>query len=519
VFAGALLLFSLRLTVFEARQTDISALRIMAGDVPYRDFWTMYAPGSFLVLGTLYRLLGAQLVVSNALGILTSAAGVATLFTVARRVAPPAVAASVAAIVAAVFFSTGYADGFTSFPPAFLLVTLAAHLAAGAADRDTASWAVRPGLLLGAAALFKHDIAAYATLSLAVSLMLVRRRQGVRAALAPAFVLAASAAALPLLAMAVLVRAGAGPDAWSDLVRFPLGDYRFVRREYFPLLPHLRDTLVNDVRDLRGWAVCNLPTLAALAGLLALRSRRDHMARGSALIVTFATLLFACHWWAAHIQINTNGISLAAWGGVVGAAGLGGLPSSTSRRAFATLVVTGWAVLMLAEPLYREASGLAAGRTWVGLPHLRGIRASAADARALRDLASAMEDAGPRSARLLFASERNDLVIYAQSVPFWLTDRRPATRHSELHPGVTDIEVTQRQMLDGLSTRPLPVVVREHRFDDHTLDQMKVEIQPHVPVGSRLLDAWINEHFVAGELYGAYEVMAPRASVVLRGLP
>ncbi|MEQ1729963.1 MAG: glycosyltransferase family 39 protein, partial [Vicinamibacterales bacterium] len=228
VFLAALLLFSLRLTLFEARQTDISALRVLAGDVPYRDFWTMYAPGSFVLLAGVFRLVGAQLVVSNALGILTSAAGVAVYFSLVRRAATDVAAALAAALVAAVYFGTGYSDGFTSYPPALLLILVALRMVVDRADTPGVLWAVRPGLLLGAAALFKHDTAVYAAVAFALALITVRASDGAGRALAPVAVLAGCTALLPLGALVVLVRLGAAADAWTDLVQWPLGDFRYV---------------------------------------------------------------------------------------------------------------------------------------------------------------------------------------------------------------------------------------------------------------------------------------------------
>lgn len=519
VFVAALLLFSLRLTLFEARQTDISALRVLAGDVPYRDFWTMYAPGSFVLLAGVFRLTGAQLIVSNALGIVTAAAGVAVYFTLVRRVATDVAAMLAAALVATVYFGTGYSDGFTSYPPALLLILVAVRMVVDRAEAPGALWAVRPGLLLGAAALFKHDVAGYAAVALAIALVMVRASGGMGRALGPLAVLAGCTALLPLGAVVVLVRLGAAADAWTDLVQWPLGDFKYVRPEYFPLVVHLQTTLVGTVRELRGWATCNLPTVAVVMGLLSLRRSPEHTDRRSALLVAFAVVAFALHWWAAHVQINTNAISLAAWGAVVAAVGLSRIRLPRPVVAAMCGVLGVWMLLAVAESGYLAAQHVLRAHTPVGLPHLSGIRATPEAAADLRDLSMAMLDAGPRDAPLLFVSRRNDMMIYAQSVPFWLTDRRPATRYAELHPGITDVERGQREMLAQMARGRAPVVVREYRFDDETLDATKAALQAHVPVGSTLLDSWIDEHYVPSDAYGQYEVMAPRADTLLRAIP
>ena len=37
------------------------ACRVLAGDVPYRDFWTMYAPGQFYAVAGLFAAFGREL--------------------------------------------------------------------------------------------------------------------------------------------------------------------------------------------------------------------------------------------------------------------------------------------------------------------------------------------------------------------------------------------------------------------------------------------------------------------------
>src|SRR5262245_48132784 len=46
----------------------VGAQRILHGELPYRDFWTMYAPGSFYLLAALFKLFGSHLTVARAGG-------------------------------------------------------------------------------------------------------------------------------------------------------------------------------------------------------------------------------------------------------------------------------------------------------------------------------------------------------------------------------------------------------------------------------------------------------------------
>ncbi len=509
VFGGALLLFSITATGFEARVTDLSALRVLNGEVPYRDFWTMYAPGSFSALALAFAVFGRELLVSNLLGIATSAAAVAAFYRLAKTTCGALPAAGLAALVAVAFLGTGYADGFTSYPPALLLILLGAHRASVRSHLPGSAWAVAPGLYLGAAALFKHDVAAYAALALGGAMIATRFQAGRTRAWLPTVVFASVFSGLLAAAAGILVALGAGRAAWIDLVQFPLTDFRYVRGEYFPLVPYIRASLVETVREFIGWGICNIPLLALVIGLVAFRHRRRLKNPPQMFIVVFGFLEFWLHWGAAHVQINTNAISLTAWGALVGSVSLRDLRTTAPGRFWmATAGVALWAACFAGEPAYRAATSASGQSEWLELPHLRGIRAPHESAESMRALAAAMASEGDADARLLFLSYRNDVHIFAESTPFWLSARRPAVGYHELHPGVTDTEAIQRRMLSQLAAGRAPIVVREHRFTDDTgLDAVKAAMLQHVRVGSALIDQWVEAHYEQGSMFGSYELM------------
>ena len=55
-----------------------------------------------------------------------------------------------------------------------------------------------------------------------------------------------------------------------------------------------------------------------------------------------------------------------------------------------------------------------------------------------------------------------------------------------------------------------PVVVREYRFSDETLDQVKAAYIVRVPVGATLMDEWIAQRYEPGRRYGSYELLRLR---------
>ena len=58
--------------------------RMLRGDMPYRDFWTLYAPGSSAAVAAVFWLLGRELIAVHAVAALTSAAACAAFFGLLR---------------------------------------------------------------------------------------------------------------------------------------------------------------------------------------------------------------------------------------------------------------------------------------------------------------------------------------------------------------------------------------------------------------------------------------------------
>jgi hypothetical protein len=514
VFVATAAVFALAALRFNTRVTDISALRVLDGDIPYRDFWTMYAPGSFVVLAGAFGLLGRELLVSNLLGILAASSAALLFYQLAVRVAGPDRALVPTAVFVATFAATGYHVGLTSFPPAMLLVLSSLALLCSRVDRSGSTWAIVPGLLVGTAAVFKHDVAAYAAIASAAGIAIARGPAG-RAVAGPLLVYSSAALVAPGLAAIGLVALGAGADSWQDLVVFPLRDFKHVRSEDVPWLPPLGDDPIATARSVIYWSRFQWPLAIALIALPVLVRAWRTLTLDQRLLAGFCVVAFGIHSTAARVQLNTHAISLAGWASLLGATALWATSSSTSttrRTRVAMAVAAAWMVMMLAEPSYMAVRFLREGSEWAGLPGLRGIRVSHEEARWMRSLAAALADAAPPDAPLLLVSSRNDIVVHASSAPFWLSRRRPATRHHELHPGVTDTPAVQARMIADLSRERWPVVVREHRFPDSVLETAKSKMRTHVPVGAPFLDEWVARRYTPGSRYGMYELMRPLRS-------
>jgi hypothetical protein len=65
------------------------ALRVLDGQIPYRDFWTMYAPGEFYAVAGLFWIFGQEIIVQAVAVVLIIAASAAVFYLLLRRIGSP----------------------------------------------------------------------------------------------------------------------------------------------------------------------------------------------------------------------------------------------------------------------------------------------------------------------------------------------------------------------------------------------------------------------------------------------
>src|SRR5574341_480637 len=80
--------FNRGLSIYDEAIPVYGAARIVDGDVPYRDFWTIYPPGQFYLLAGVFRIFGPGLLVERLVSIVLMFLTAVLLYVVSRRIVP-----------------------------------------------------------------------------------------------------------------------------------------------------------------------------------------------------------------------------------------------------------------------------------------------------------------------------------------------------------------------------------------------------------------------------------------------
>lgn len=502
------------------------ALVILDGGTPYRDFWTMYAPGSFYAVAGLFALFGREIVAQGIATVVVQGISAGLLFGMLRRLR---IGVTVSLAMTAVFVGMLWrtAPELTTYPPALLFLLLAARRMLAHFDGGRPGATFQAGLFCGLAACFKHDVGAYGAIACGVATVLTplavgpRRPESWPATLTSLARLVAGSL-LPLLPVAAVLARAAGASAGADLFVFPATVFAKVFGEkYPPLLPDFLGPLAawmrhpaslelgRDALTQAGtWVTSRFPgavLLAAVAVLLARRRRMDPADLGAALLFTALLPFF---WQAAHVQRNTHLHSMAVF-----SMPLLGMAWRSASRARPALAAAGlvWAAALWIPPAMDAFLAFRAlpGSLPLDLPGTRGIRVGPGDWGVYHPIARWIRAHVPEDEPIYVGVQRHDAVVITNQRFYYLARRRGCSPYYELHPGLTDDPDVQREMIRAIETSGVRcAVLWRFGWPDARLDRIRDRRRESFPrLGATLLDEHLATAFEPVAEYGEYVLL------------
>ena len=531
MFLGALTLFSLSWFYslskgdfdFYSGKSIVGALRVLGGEIPYRDFWTMYAPGHFYLMALLFRVFGTHLMVNVvAASVVCAAAACALYWLCLNLVGRRPLAISCVAIYMAAIYHFPYFKRLGSYPPAILFIFLALNIMVLYYQREKRGYLVTAGFFTGVVAIFKHDVGGYTAFAIVSGLMahhlLIRRSKSRQSSysLLTKLISYSSGIATIFLPLLIYFAVCAGPDMLQDLIIFPATDFRFSRPEWYPsLLPfwiYHEWRLMMFVKFLR-YLIFNVPFVLFLIGLISTsmawrKHRPVHLAAG----VTFS-VGYLLHYVAAHTQINTHIITLSVYAACLGSISydllegkLFGERLARARLLF-PVVVIGWFLSLSARPAYDTWQQWNSATAELELARISGFKATPQEAHALVQLASFVDNHLPENQEIFVGLHRHDVVIMGDTMVYFILNRPSGTRYHELHPAITDTASVQREIIHDLQNKNIPLIVLKHFFSDEILEKVKKDFLKNLPyIGASDLDQFIRANYVKSRIFGPYSV-------------
>ena len=429
-----------------------NAVRVMRGELPFLDFWTVYPPGTSYVLAMFFSMLEPSLEVSRWvhlvwMGVITAAAHL-----LLTRITNAFTAAMTTAIVAA-WACLALSPSYAMAPAIALgLVSLTA-LVWGCQSGSTyigAAGGVAGGLIV----FFRHDLSAYFLLSTLGCYAVLRvtgqgSYQVNTRRLLRWYLLFYAGAGLASLTM-ILSRSGIEPFVDQALV-FPSLIQRDQRFLPFPTLLSLGSTSTDLSRWLLAWLA---PMMLCLA-VIFLGLWRQLLSEGALLVVIIAGSTSSLLLFQAFGRLD---LVHAAPSLIFASITLSAVTGSALRKpAAAPRVASGIAILVLTlfsvQQLSDKFYPLAVVSCFYGNSN---CSRTASDQTATIDFVNRNFVAD----ELVFVgNKRHDRIWFNDALLYFLLNRAIPTKWNEMHPGEVTTAEVQSQIVEQLEDQKVRVAI------------------------------------------------------------
>lgn len=503
----------------------VGAERVLQGDLPYRDFWTLYGPGQFYLVSFLYSIFGVSDLTLRVYGILIKAAITSLAYLLIVPFARRSLALTGAVLVLFVLIGM-HNYGFPVFPALALAMTSLLLL-----DRTEGTLATNLGLAgicAGIVTVFRQDLGVYAALAIAACCLLTAppkntaagQHHGGRGAATRLIWFATGYTVIMLPVAVMLVSAVPLRDLQENLFTIPFTVYPAFRSLPFPtelIVPN--DIAWFHPRVYAPFSVYVPFIVVIWSAALEFRHRYigspDHRNANVMLVpaLLLMTLLFTLKGLVRTSPLHSvQSIVLSI---VLLAIGVARVDWRHPReRAFfapglavalALVVVVAsfgvYAVVLATNALVRQTTNL---RTRCFYPELPRLRCASVDAETLA--AAQFVRVNSHSSDVIYVgTDRHDKIMINDVAFYFLSERLAATKWQELHPGVQTTDRIQREMVSEMKRTPPAFVILNGR-----------DLEGDEPNASRfssgvfVLDDYIRSHFVEVQRFGAIRVLSRR---------
>lgn len=507
------------------------ATRVMNGEVPYRDFWTLYGPGQFYILAGLFRVFGISIVAERLWDRCIRAALALGIYVISRDLTSRQTALIVWSVSV---LWLGY-FGYFSHPifPATLCTSLSVLIATKSFFRGEARrslWSTGAGMSIGTAALFRHDFGFYALLAqISAAAIFAYRgfienqelgfgRIWLSSREQRAFVVYLSIGIVTVLILPTvfLVNAVTLDELTYDLLVFPTAIFPKFRSLAYPAPFPNPLRLLSE--DLSIWDYIRLstdripfyfPVIVYISMFISviIRIRKADLGnqeRSRLQAVLLIALLGIVSFNQArirsdHIHLELTLVpALILFGVLLEEYAAGSLQK---KRLLARLIFLMVLVAIAVRPFCSRIKAVYETLPGISSNHLERARYIHLDP----DQASAVAyiQSHVLSGDQIYVGNSVHDRIYANDVMFYfLSERHSATKYHELHPGLATTLPVQREIAKEVRQSRVEYIVLLSRFQD-----AREPNESAVSSGVTFLDDFIKANYVPIEQFGTYTIL------------
>lgn len=496
--------------IFDEGLAIYGAERVLNGDIPYRDFWTLYSPGIFYLLAICFKIFGVSVIVERMAGVVTHFLFLIVSYFILKPLVSKRYVFLGLFLISLflrrlLFYMYGYSYAVL---PALLFTLVSCLSLRPYFFAGKKRWLAISGILTGITVLFRQDFGAYVFIAecLAIFIFIYKKSEAKNKILSAVkeclfYVLSVFIVIFP--AIFYFLSNSALPDLIRDIVIFPVTIYPKVRAIpfpapspesaifYFPIAVFII-TAVMLIRDSSAdvsfrndrCLICLILLLGIIfLGYPALRAQIRYLLPSQLMaIILFTYLVYRAlqfsrirHFVACHFFIY-------------------GIISVVSIFLFI--------IPLIAEIRdYRSALRNPALFS-LELPRAYGCYDWDENTFYQQEAIKFIQQHTEPDERIFVGNIRHDRIICNDIMFYFLSERHSATRYHELHPGLATTKEIQEKIIDEIKARRVRYVVlwrgNQNVFEPNRSSESS---------GIFLLDEFIQKDYKLEKVFGDYQIL------------
>lgn len=507
--------------------------RVLHGDLPYRDFWTMYGPAQFYLLAGFFKLFGTSILTGRFYDALIRAGIACSSFALARLLTPArwALVAFAAVILwLACLYYPAY--NFPVYPAMLASLISCIFFSRFLEHPSNEKHLFLAGLLVSIATTFRHDSGFYIFLAEFLMMLWIDMRTRTGMALRSRLRIFGRQILIYLGGVVLIAGPVYGAILWHvgyqnlfyDLFYVPGVIYPKVRNLPFlsaETLQQLHHPLSWDGRIAVESLIVFFPILLMISALLCLLTSRQSrifpttwQRQTFSLLFLLASLFFV----KGLIRVGPVQMMQSIIVCLIVLAVVFGHLSQLDRRVTASLYITSAYLAFCTLPVLSHLVGFARNNLRDTIHpsapesfyHRCHPSAELSRARCILiepsvvKAVTAIEHRSSPDQPIYVGDGRHDRIFWNDVRLYFLSERRSITRWYDLHPGVQTTLPIQNQIIDSMQHLDPPVIVLNSTWDN-TIEPNQSQYSSGVTV----LDRYIRAHYVPQVVYGKITLLAP----------
>ncbi len=484
---------------FDEGLTIYGAARILNGDVPYRDFWTLYAPGEFYLLALAFRIFNISIVTERILTIFVLSLIALSTYLFAIRIMPYSFSISTWLLTIA-WLKT---DLSYSCPvhPALLFSILTGICLANFVDSMKKYWIFLSGLSTAITFIFRQDFGFYVFISglmfittFALKGKYLKTKNIDQINLLIRYIIQYLSSFVLIISLCILyfVFNFGLKDLIYDTIIFPITVYPKFRKLPYPLL---------TIRTL----IFYLPILVLLTTIVSfLTNRLKNILFEKKILIFFILLLEISFFNHAILRPDTRHLfPIIVTTILLFSFLLAGFFEYLAKKKFFWLISYFVIFCIMLIPhtqfflnlKYLYNSKLTLKRAAGCYDNLHFIQSQQAAVNFIQEVTKADE-------KIFVGNSRHDIIINNDIMFYFLSERHSATKYHELHPGLATTREIQDYIISDIIKHRVKYIVL---FAD--TEELYEPNESSKSSGITNLDSFIRRNYIPVKIFGSYKIL------------